>query len=168
MLEVLDKVKVMSHIALITVVTASFVIVTNKTYNTLNQFNNVANNFGDVASKVQKALDDENIKETMANTAAITKNIKNLTGNDFEKVKEFMSKFNEQDIESIKKAISNFEIASEDVKEATKILKNKAGLRYYGFFNSAEGNKDAKGKEILPANSDENWFAYIKRLCSFR
>lgn len=155
MLKMLDKVKTMSHIALITVVTASFVIMTNKTYNTLNSFNRVA-------SKIESVLDDKNVRKTIANTAQITKNIRNLTGKDFEKVKELVSKFNERDIEALKKVISNFELASTDMKEATEIIKNKAGLKYYGLFDVSEVNHNTNAQEISEENLENGWVAWFK------
>ena len=160
----LDKIKVLSHIALITVVTVSFVVVTNKVYNTINNFNNVANNFNNVAVRVERALGDKNIKEVMANTADITRNMKKLTGDDFQKIKEYMSKFSDKDIAAIQKAISNFEIASEDVKEVTKILKHKSGLKYYGVFDSTGSNADANGGKNLTRASNQYWPSWLSGL----
>lgn len=133
-LRVLDKIKSISHIVLVAVVTASFVVVANKTCSTLSNFSNVA-------TKVDKVLANEDINGIIKNMDEITKNINKLTGNDLEKLKKLISEFDNQDIQSIKGIISNLKEMSEDGKVGVKVLREKACEKYFGFFKSY-GGKD--------------------------
>ena len=49
----------------------------------------------------------------------------------------------------------NCEVATEDMKEITKIVKDKVGLRCYGIFNSLSASE---ARELVEKNTPKNWY----------
>lgn len=148
MLKVLDKVKTIAQIVLISVIATSVLRVSNSVIK-------ASNNANCAISTIKKTFENGNINETTANLAQITKNLKEFTGKDLESIKKIISKLDEKDVELIRKVMSNCEVATEDVKEITKIIKDKVGLRGYGFFSSSS-TSDAR--ELIEKNPTKNWY----------
>ena len=148
MLKVLDKVKTIAQIVLISVIATSVLRVSNNVIK-------ISNNANCAISTIKKTFENGNINETTANLAQITKNLKEFTGKDLESIKKIISKLDEKDVELIRKVMSNCEVATEDVKEITKIIKDKVGLRGYGFFSSSS-TSDAR--ELIEKNPTKNWY----------
>lgn len=148
MLKVLDKVKTIAQIVLISVIATSVLRVSNNVIK-------ISNNANCAISTIKKTFENGNINETTANLAQITKNLKEFTGKDLESIKKIISKLDEKDVEVIRKVMFNCEVATEDVKEITKIIKDKVGLRGYGFFSSSS-TSDAR--ELIEKNPTKNWY----------
>ncbi len=148
MLKVLDKVKTIAQIVLISVIATSVLRVSNSVIK-------ASNNANCAISTIKKTFENRNINETTANLAQITKNLKEFTGKDLESIKKIISKLDEKDVEVIRKVMFNCEVATEDMKEITKIVKDKVGLRCYGIFNSLSASE---ARELIEKNTPKNWY----------
>ena len=185
MLRVLSKIKSISHIVLVAVVTASFVVVANKACSTLSNFNNVASNFNNVATKVEKVFGNKDIEKFIsnANIAASNanialENIKNFTDEKnwkdlIYKLQDLISKLDDNDIQLIKESIANINAITTNGKKFTDeniqtlsniiaILEKRLSQKFLGMFGNDTITDEKKNVTRRPTENNGNLWAFCR------
>lgn len=169
-LRVLSKIKSISHIVLIAVVTTSFVVVANKACDTLSAFNRAAGSVNTAITTVKNYFDNQdmytirnNVKIATEDLQKVAHALSQLSEDDVNLLKEILKDLNEMSKNGVKvlseENVKKFNDILNKINENLDILRARLGAKFLGLnynfkeLQDQENISDEKKKPVTTKNS---------------